>query len=102
MADAVADQAARNGAMVVCRANAEDLTVVLPPLVEMVPDAVIALPGVDVDHLVAQLAERQDAWLLAGPAEAITLGGATNDDCNSCFRCCPPIRGQYRRSRSQA
>jgi ABC-type branched-subunit amino acid transport system substrate-binding protein len=79
VADGVADQATRNGAMVVRRVNAEDLTAVLPPAVEPAPDAVITLPGVDLGHLVAQLADRRGDWLLAGPAEAVTLGGAADE-----------------------
>jgi ABC-type branched-subunit amino acid transport system substrate-binding protein len=76
VADAVADQATRNGAMVVLRTDADDLAAVLPPAVESAPDAVVALPGVDLAHLAAQLADRQGDWLLAGPAEAVTLHGA--------------------------
>jgi ABC-type branched-subunit amino acid transport system substrate-binding protein len=79
VADAVADQAARNGAMIVRRTNTEDLTAVLPPAVEPAPDAVLALPGVDLGRLVAQLADRRGDWLLAGPAEAVTLGGAMDE-----------------------
>jgi ABC-type branched-subunit amino acid transport system substrate-binding protein len=79
VADAVADQATRNGATVVRRIHAEDLTAALPPAVESAPDAVLALPGVDLDHLVAQLADRRGDWLLAGPAEAVTLDGATDE-----------------------
>jgi mono/diheme cytochrome c family protein len=79
VADAVADQAARNGAMVVRRTNAEDLTAVLPPALEPAPDAVLALPGVDLGRLVAQLADRRGNWLLAGPAEAVMLGGSADE-----------------------
>jgi hypothetical protein len=79
VADAVADQAARNGAIVVRSTNAEDLTAVLPPLVEPAPDAVLALPGVDFARLVAELADRRGDWLLAGPAEAVTPGAATDE-----------------------
>jgi hypothetical protein len=79
VADAVADQAARNGAIVVRSANAEDLTAVLPPLAEPAPDAVLALPGVDFGRLVAGLADRRGDWLLAGPAEAVTPGAAMDE-----------------------
>ena len=78
VADAVVDQAIRNG-LTVQRANAEDLTAVLPPTVESAPDAVLALPDVDFGHLAAQLAGQPGNWLLAGSAKAMTLDGATNE-----------------------
>jgi hypothetical protein len=61
--------------MVVRRTDADDLAAMLPPAVESAPDAVVALPGVDLGHLAAQLADRRGDWLLAGPAEAVTLDG---------------------------
>jgi hypothetical protein len=73
-ADAAADQAARNGATVVRRTNAEDLAAAEPAL-----DAVLALPSVDLGRLVTQLADRRDRLLLAGPAEAVTLSGAMDE-----------------------
>jgi len=76
VADAVTDQAARNGAMVVRRTNV--LTAVLPPAVEPAPDAVLVLPGVDLSRLAAQLSDRRGDWLLSGTAEIMTLGGATD------------------------
>ena len=79
VADAVIDQATRNGATVVRRSNADDLAAVLPPAVEPAPDAVLALPGVDLDRLAAQLAGRRGEFRLAGPAEAVTLGAATDE-----------------------
>jgi mono/diheme cytochrome c family protein len=79
VADAVVDQAARNGAIIVRGSSAEDLTAVLPPLVEPFPDAVLALPGVDFVRLVAELADRRGDWLLAGPAEAVTPGAAIDE-----------------------
>jgi mono/diheme cytochrome c family protein len=77
-ADAVADQATRNGVMVVRRINTEDMDTVLPPAVQTPPDAVLALPGVDLGRLLARLADRPGDWLLAGPAEAIPLDEATD------------------------
>ena len=38
----------------------------------------LALPGVDLGRLVAQLADRPGDWLLAGPAEAVPLDELTN------------------------
>lgn len=77
-ADAVADHATRNGVTVERRTKTEDLDAVLPPAVQTPPDAVLALPGVDLGRLVAQLADRPGDWLLAGPAEAVPLDEATN------------------------
>jgi ABC-type branched-subunit amino acid transport system substrate-binding protein len=77
-ADAVADQATRDGVTMVRRANTEDLDAVLPPADQTSPDAVLALPGVDLGRLVAQLAGRRGDWLLAGPAQAIALDEATD------------------------
>jgi ABC-type branched-subunit amino acid transport system substrate-binding protein len=79
VADAVADQVSRNGATVVRRTDAEDLMAVLPPALEPAPDAVLALPGVDLSRLAAQLADRRGDFRLAGPAEAVTLGAATDE-----------------------
>lgn len=73
VADAVADQARRNGATIVGRATNEDLSAVLPPTIVPAPDAVVALPGVDLNRLVAEMAGRSGGWRLAGPAEAVTL-----------------------------
>ena len=78
LADAVADQAARDGAMVVGRITAADLAAVLPPAIEPAPDAVLALPGAALDGLAAQLASRREDLLLAGPAQAVTPGVATD------------------------
>jgi ABC-type branched-subunit amino acid transport system substrate-binding protein len=76
VADAAADQATRNGGTVVRRTHAEDPNAVFPPAPEPAPDAVLALPGADLSRLVVRLADRGSDFLLAGPAEAVTLGGA--------------------------
>jgi ABC-type branched-subunit amino acid transport system substrate-binding protein len=77
-ADAVAEQATRDGAMVVGRTTVADLAAVLPPAIEPAPDAVLALPGVDLGRLAAQLADRPDDVMLAGSAEAVTPETATD------------------------
>jgi ABC-type branched-subunit amino acid transport system substrate-binding protein len=79
VADAVADQAARNGATIMRQSNAEDLAAVLPPAVEPAPDAVLVLPGVDLNRLAAQLSDRRGDFRLAGPTEAMTLGAAMDE-----------------------
>ncbi|WP_315832139.1 ABC transporter substrate-binding protein [Bradyrhizobium prioriisuperbiae] len=79
VADAVADQARRNGATIVRRTTSDDLAAVLPPAIAPAPDAVVVLPGVDLNHLVAELAGRSGDWRLAGLAEAVTLRGAMDE-----------------------
>jgi mono/diheme cytochrome c family protein len=79
VADAVTDQAARNGAIVVRGTHAEELTAILPPLAEPAPDAILVLPGVDFTRLIAQFADRRGDWLLAGPAEAVPPDAAIDE-----------------------
>ncbi len=79
VADAVADQATRNGAIIVRRVLADDGAAALAQAIEPAPDAVLALPGVDLRRLVAELDSRPGDWLLAGPAEALAPGAASNE-----------------------
>jgi hypothetical protein len=69
LADAVADQAARNGAMIVRCASADKLNRLDPA-----PDAVLALPDVGPDLV----ADMRGDWLLAVGADSIALDGATD------------------------
>lgn len=70
VADAVADQAAHHGAIIVRCRNIEELTAL-----ETAPDAVVALPDVDLGPLVAQ----RGGWLLAGPVETIAPGNVIDE-----------------------
>ncbi len=71
VADAVAEQAARAGATVLRLATVDALAAAEP-----VPDAVLALPGVDLVALLAQLPARFATTAIAAPAEALALGAA--------------------------
>jgi ABC-type branched-subunit amino acid transport system substrate-binding protein len=70
-ADAVIDQTARNGAVIVRRVEGGDLDSVIPPNFVSPPDAVIALPSEDFGRLVEQLEDRPGKFLLAGSAAAL-------------------------------
>jgi hypothetical protein len=70
-ADAVIDQTARNGALIIRRAENGDLGSVVPSDFAPPPDAVIALPSEDLGRLVEQLADWPGKFLLAGSAAAL-------------------------------
>lgn len=70
-ADAVADQATRTGAIAQRYATVDDLAAIEPA-----PDAILALPGIDLVFLLAQLPARLGTVTIAAPAEALPLGPA--------------------------
>jgi hypothetical protein len=74
IADAVADQAARAGATVLRGATVHELAAIEPA-----PDAILALPGIDLVSLLEQLPARLGATTIAGPAEALALGAARDE-----------------------
>ena len=78
VADAVRDQVTRNRGTVVGRSDVEDPGAVLPSATEPAADAILVLPGVSLDRLVAQHAGQSGDGPLAGPAEAVTLSAATD------------------------
>jgi ABC-type branched-subunit amino acid transport system substrate-binding protein len=70
-ADAVIDQIARNGAVIVRRVESGDLGSVIPSDFAPPPDAVMALPSEDFGGLAKQLEDRPGRFLLAGLAASL-------------------------------